>query len=378
MIKLGVTRERNPHENRVALTPKTAKALVNAGLSVGFEAGFAAHLGWEDAAYEQVGALPESTEQLRATADIHLRVRKPTVDEVKTMAAGSSLVCFLDPFGDSELLEALRAQRVRAVSLEMLPRSTYAQKMDALSSQANLAGYVAVMLAANHLPRVLPMMMTPAGTVSPAKVFVVGVGVAGLQAIATAKRLGARVEAYDVRPEVKEQVASLGAKFIELSGAQTGTTASGYAEAQTADQQAEQKAGMRSVCAGADVVITTAQLFGRPAPQLLDADMVAAMQPGSVIVDLAVESGGNVAGAKLDEVVDVGGVKIIGLANLPGRVAVHASELYAANLKNWVLEFYDPKAGTLQLDHDHPLLKACLLTDDGLIIHPQLQQNGAG
>jgi NAD(P) transhydrogenase subunit alpha len=255
----------------------------------------------------------------------------------------------------------------------MLPRTTLAQKMDVLSSQANLAGYAAVLAGANALRVILPMMMTPAGTIHPARVFVIGVGVAGLQAIATAKRLGARVEAFDTRPVVEEQVRSLGAKSVKIDlGGESGQTAQGYAKELTPEQLQRQRAGMAKVCAQADLVITTAKLFGRRAPVVVTADMVAGMRAGSVIVDLAAEAGGNVEGTRPGEdVTTANGVTIIGRACLEGRVAQHASQVYATNVANFVEHFWDAEKKTLRVDPADEIQKACLLTHDGAIVHPQ-------
>jgi len=255
----------------------------------------------------------------------------------------------------------------------MVPRSTRAQKMDVLSSQANLAGYVTVMLAARQINKIFPMMMTPAGTISPARVFIIGAGVAGLQAIATAKRLGARVDAFDTRPVVAEQVQSLGAKFLEIDLGDTGQTDQGYAQELTPEQLEKQREGMKAAIAQADVVVTTAQVFGRPAPRIVGADMVAGMRPGSVIVDMAVETGGNVEGSKVGEVVDVNGVKIIGLGNLPSEVAQNASEMFSANLFNLVDEFWDGEAKSFGLDLEDDILKSCVITHDGAIVNETIK-----
>jgi NAD(P) transhydrogenase subunit alpha len=244
--------------------------------------------------------------------------------------------------------------------------------MDALSSQANLAGYVMVIVAAHKLDRILPMMMTPAGTLSPAKVFVIGAGVAGLQAIATAKRLGARVQAFDTRPVVAEQVQSLGAKFVEIDLGETGQTEGGYAQELTAEQLELQRQGMKSVISQADIVITTAQLFGRPAPKIVTQDMVAAMKPGGVIVDMAVDSGGNVDGSVPDQTVDVGGVSIVGMSNLPAEVCKDASQMYASNLVNLVSEFYDQQANSFALNLDDDILNGCVITTGGSIVNQSI------
>ncbi len=249
----------------------------------------------------------------------------------------------------------------------MLPRTTVAQKMDVLSSQANLGGYMAVIQAAEEMDKILPMMTTPAGTIKPGRVFIIGVGVAGLQAIATARRLGARVEAFDTRPVVEDQVKSLGAKFVKIDLGETGQTKDGYATQLTPEQIRKQKEGMAKACAQADIVITTAQLFGRPAPRIVDAGMIAQMQPGSVIVDMAVETGGNVEGSEVDKVTEVNGVKIIGFANLPGRVATTASQMYSSNLANFIDHFWDREAKQFNLNLEDELIKGSLMTYEGEI-----------
>jgi NAD(P) transhydrogenase subunit alpha len=262
---------------------------------------------------------------------------------------------------------------ISAISMEMIPRTTRAQKMDVLSSQANLAGYVMVILAAQKLDRILPMMMTPAGTISPAKVFVIGAGVAGLQAIATAKRLGARVEAFDTRPVVAEQVQSLGAKFVEIDLGETGQTKDGYAKQLTEEQLQMQQQGMKQIISQSDIVITTAQVFGRPAPRIVTKDMVDAMKPGSVIVDMAVESGGNVEGSAPDQEVQTNGVTIIGVSNLPSIMATDASQMYSNNLFNLLTEFWDAEEKQFKLDLEDDILKGCLITHDGSIINDNIK-----
>jgi NAD(P) transhydrogenase subunit alpha len=258
--------------------------------------------------------------------------------------------------------------------MEMIPRTTIAQKMDILSSQANLAGYYAVIIAAARLSKIVPMMMTPAGTISPARFFILGVGVAGLQAIATAKRLGARVDAFDTRPVVEEQVKSLGARFVKIDLGETGQSEQGYAQALTPAQLAQQREGMTKVIAQSDVVITTAKLFGRKAPTLVTSDMVAAMQPGSIIVDLAAETGGNVEGTVVDEeVVTANGVRIIGIGRLEAMIPTHASQVYAANLANFVEHFWDSDAKAIKLDLDDEIMAGSLLTFNGQVIHPRFQ-----
>jgi H+-translocating NAD(P) transhydrogenase subunit alpha len=373
-MRIGVPRETWPGERRAALVPVAVKKLVGGGFDVVVEASVGAAAGYPDSAYTEAGArVSEDREGLLREADIVLRVRKPDPSEVALLKSGALHVSFLDPFNEKSLVAQLAAQGVTAISMEMIPRTTRAQKMDALSSQANLAGYVTVIQAAYHSPKILPMMMTPAGTIAPAKVFVIGAGVAGLQAIATAKRLGARVEAFDTRPVVAEQVQSLGAKFVQIDLGETGQTEQGYARELTPEQIELQKAGQKKIITQSDIVITTAQVFGRPAPKIVAADMIEAMQPGSVVVDMAVETGGNVEGSKLDEVVDIGGVKIIGQGNLPSDVARNASDMYASNLFNLIDEFWDPDEKRLDLDPDDEIIRGCVITRDGAIVNETIK-----
>ncbi|NBC22536.1 MAG: Re/Si-specific NAD(P)(+) transhydrogenase subunit alpha [Gammaproteobacteria bacterium] len=371
---IGVPKETWPGERRTALVPLTVKKLINAGFDVTVEAGCGEVAGFPDAAFEDAGAsVTDDRAKLLGDADVVLRVRKPADEDVDALKSGCLHVSFLDPFNEKALVEKLAAKGVTAISMEMIPRSTRAQKMDALSSQANLAGYVTVIQAAFHSPKILPMMMTPAGTIAPARVFVIGAGVAGLQAIATAKRLGARVDAFDTRPVVAEQVQSLGAKFIEIDLGDTGQTDQGYAKELTSEQIEKQKQGQKEVIARSDVVITTAQVFGRKAPVIVSGDMVQAMQPGSVIVDMAVETGGNVEGSKLNEIVDVNGVKIIGQGNLPSEVARNASDMYSANLFNLIDEFWDSEEKKLDLDPEDEIIKSCVITRDGAIVNETIK-----
>lgn len=368
--------ETSPGELRAALTPVTAKALAQLGLTVQTAPGLGRASLYPDADYQAAGVtfVTDHAAAL-AAADLVLRVRKPPADDIARMKRGALHLSLLDPFNERPLLDAFAAAGVDAVSLEMIPRTTLAQKMDVLSSQASLAGYAAVVQAAARLRMALPMMMTPAGTIMPARVFVLGAGVAGLQAVATAKRLGARVEAFDTRPVVEEQVKSLGAKFVKIDLGQTGQTAGGYAQALTPEQIARQQAGMAKVCAQADIVITTAKVFGRKAPLLVTRAMLSGMKPGSVVVDLALESGGNVEGAVPDrEIVTENGVIILGQACLEGTVAAHATQVFAANLTAWLTHFWDTKAGTLRLDPGDEILKGCLITQGGAIVHPQFAQ----
>ena len=319
--------------------PQNAKKFIELGMSVVLESESGVPSGFTDAMYEDVGVKITQDKAEVHGADILMRVRQPTSAELQLVKKEAVSISFLDPFNEKELVQDMAKREIRGISMEMVPRSTRAQKMDALSSQANLAGYVTVIQAAFHCPKIFPMMMTPAGTIAPGRVFIIGAGVAGLQAIATAKRLGARVEAFDTRPVVAEQVQSLGAKFLDIDLGEVGQTEQGYAKELTAEQLEKQREGQKQVIGQSDVLITTAQVFGRPAPRIVGLDMVEAMKPGSVVVDMAVESGGNVEGSKLDEVVEVGGVKIIGQGNLPSEVARNASEMYSNNLFNLVSEF---------------------------------------
>jgi NAD(P) transhydrogenase subunit alpha len=311
------------------------------------------------------------------SADLVLRLNRPTFDEVVHLKQGAVHVSYLDPFNERGLVEALRDRQVSAVSMEMIPRTSRAQKMDALSSQASLAGYVMVIQAANRLNRILPMMMTPSGTIKPARVFVIGAGVAGLQAIATARRLGARVKAFDTRAVVAEQVESLGASFLQIELGETGQTEDGYARQLTPEQLAKQQQGQAEEIARSDIVITTAQLFGRKPPLLVTADTVRGMQPGSVIVDMAAESGGNVEGSVAGEVVERDGVTIIGSGNWSGQVCRDASNMYSNNLFNLVDEYWDDGQQQFTLDLADEILIGCLITHAGQIVNPTIKQQYA-
>ncbi len=374
-MQIFVPRETHPGERRVALVPDDARKLAARGASIAVEAGMGLSAQHADAAYEAAGATVTADRRaMLGAADVILRLRKPPAEEVALLKQGAIHISYLDPFNEGELVDTMAAAGTSAISMEMIPRTTRAQKMDALSSQASLAGYVAVVLAAERLDSVFPMMMTPAGTLAPARVFIIGAGVAGLQAIATAKRLGARVEAFDTRPVVAEQVESLGAKFVKVDLGETGQTEGGYAKELTPEQQKLQQEAMAKVCIQSDVVITTAQLFGRPAPRIIGRDVVEQMKPGSVLIDLAVESGGNIEGSRLDEEVDINGVRIVGLGNLPGRVPVHASQMYSSNLRALVEEYCDGESGSFKLDLDDEILKGCVVTHGGAVVNELLLQ----
>jgi H+-translocating NAD(P) transhydrogenase subunit alpha len=374
-MNIFVARETTPGETRVPFIPASVQKLVKLGAQVVVEAGTGSTLGISDDNYTAAGATisTQPAADLRA-ADIVLRLRKPSIESLSGLKAGAIHVSYLDPFNEPVLIKAMAEKSITGVSLEMIPRTTIAQKMDVISSQANLGGYVSVILAAERISKIFPMMTTPAGTIAPAKVFIIGVGVAGLQAIATAKRLGALVEAFDTRPVVEEQVKSLGAKFVKVDLGETGQTKDGYAKALTEEQLALQRKAMAKHCAGADVVITTAQVFGRKAPVIVTKDMVAGMSPGSVVVDMAVETGGNVEGSVLNQEIDVNGVRIIGLGNLPGHVAVHASQMYSSNLYNFIEHFWDKKEKVFRLNLDDEILKGCTITHNGSIINEGIRK----
>ena len=370
--RIAVTKETRAAETRAAATPDSVKKLIAMGFAVSVETGAGAGASFPDADYLAAGAtIAPSAESALADADVVLKVRAPTETEIGAIKPGALLIALLNPYNDRPLLDALAKRGVTAIAMEFVPRISRAQSMDALSSQANLAGYRAVIEAAEAYGRAFPMMMTAAGTMAPAKVFVVGVGVAGLQAIATARRLGAVVTATDVRPATKEQVESLGAKFIAVEDEEfkQAETAGGYAKEMSAEYQAKQAALTSSHIAKQDIVITTALIPGRAAPRLVTAAQVASMKPGSVLIDMAVEQGGNVEGAVADKVVEVGGVKIVGIANLPGRLAADASNLYARNLVALAGLLVD-KEGALAPDYADEILVASVLTQDGAIVHP--------
>ena len=373
-MQIGVVKETCPGEVRTSMVPANVAKLVKIGFSIVIEKNAGEASGFADTAYEEAGARIESDRgAILGSSQVLLGVRKFELAELDSIKKDTVCISFLDPYNEKQLVEAMATAGLTAISMEMVPRSTRAQKMDALSSQANLAGYVTVIQAASHSPKILPMMMTPAGTIAPARVFVIGAGVAGLQAIATAKRLGAKVEAFDTRPVVAEQVRSLGGKFVEIDLGDVGQTEQGYAKELTAEQLELQKEGQKKVIAESDIVITTAQLFGRAAPVLVTKDMIEGMRPGSVIVDMAVESGGNVEGSVAGEVVEVNGVKIVGQSNLPGEVANNASQMYSNNLTNLLQEFWNEESGALELDPEDDILMSCVITRSGSVVNEALQ-----
>jgi NAD(P) transhydrogenase subunit alpha len=361
-------------ETRVSLTLESAKKFLDKGLNISIEKSFAEHLGSSDKEFEDLGVKTLDRDEGFASAEIVCSVRNLSEDELDKVNQSTLLVSFLDPFNEKSLVRKIKEKNISAISMELVPRITRAQKMDALSSQANLAGYSAVIIASQELQKALPMMMTAAGTISPSKVFVIGVGVAGLQAIATAKRLGAKVEAFDTRPVVEEQVKSLGARFVKIDIGETEETEQGYAKELTPEQIEMQREGMKKVCASSDIVITTAQVFGRPAPTLVTSEMVSAMSQGSVIVDMAVGTGGNVEGSIPNETIDLNGVKIVGNTNLPGELPYHSSQVYSSNIFNLIDEFWNEEEKQLNLDITDEILSICLVSHEKEYINKTIKE----
>ena len=379
MVTIAVTPE-EAGETRVALSPETAKKLTALGATVKVASGAGSRSRFSDAAYQAAGATIAATPSEAASgADILLKVRRPTADEVKSLKPGAIVAAMVNPFDDRPGLDALATSGASLFSMEFMPRISRAQSMDVLSSQANLAGYKAVVDAAAMFEQAMPMMMTAAGTVPAAKVFVMGVGVAGLQAIATARRLGAIVSATDVRPATKEQVASLGAKFIAVEDDEfkQAQTAAGYAKPMSEAYQKKQAELVASHIKGQDVVITTALIPGRPAPKLISKAMIESMKPGAVIIDLAAERGGNTELTQPAQIIEHNGVRISGKLNLAGEVPVNASSLYAKNLLTFLELMIDKKEKVLKVNWDDEIIKGTLVAKDGRIVHPSLVSQGA-
>jgi len=376
-MKIAIPVEIDAAEPRVAATPDTVKKMIALGAQVAIEPGAGVKSGILDADYTAAGASVAA--DAVSGADVVLKVRRPAPEELKRYKKGALVIAIMDPFGNDAALRTMAEAGVVGFAMELMPRITRAQVMDVLSSQANLAGYRAVIDASAEFGRAFPMMMTAAGTVPAARVFVMGAGVAGLQAIATARRLGAVVTASDVRPAAKEQVESLGAKFVAVEDEEfkQAETAAGYAKEMSKEYQAKQAALVTEHVKKQDVVITTALIPGRPAPRLISGEMVRSMKPGSVIVDLAVERGGNVEGAKAGGVAEVNGVKIIGFLNVPGRLAASSSGLYARNLLAFLDILVDKKAKALAVNWDDEIVKATALTRDGAVIHPSFKPKTA-
>jgi NAD(P) transhydrogenase subunit alpha len=368
-MKIAVPKERAPGENRVALIPETLAKFVKAGIGVSVERGAGEHSYYPDAAYEAAGATIAPTPgELYADADVVARVSKPSDEELDALRPGTIVIGVLAPLGDAPSVERYAQRKLSALSMDTIPRTTKAQAMDVLSSQANIAGYKAVLIAAEHLPKYFPMLTTAAGTVKPAQVLVLGAGVAGLQAIATARRLGALVIGYDVRAAVKEQVQSLGAKFLEIDVGESAEGSGGYAKELSQEAIAKQRAAMVKAIGAADAVITTAAIPGRRAPLLVTAEAVAAMKPGSVIVDIAAETGGNCELTQAGQtIVSPNGVTIVGAVNLPSTVPTHASQLYSRNVQT--LLDYIIKDNAIVLDMDDEIVRGTTLVNNGTIVH---------
>ncbi|MEA2979088.1 MAG: H+-translocating transhydrogenase subunit alpha [Alphaproteobacteria bacterium] len=376
-MKIAVAAEADPSEPRVAATAETVKKMIGLGAEVAVQPGAGIKSGILDADYAAAGATVSA--DAIAGADVVLTVRRPAPGALTGVSRGALVISIMDPYGNEAALKALADAGVTAFAMELMPRITRAQSMDVLSSQANLAGYRAVIDASAEYGRAFPMMMTAAGTVPAARVFIMGVGVAGLQAIATARRLGAVVTATDVRPATKEQVESLGAKFLAVEDEEfkNAQTAGGYAKEMSKEYQAKQAALVAEHIKKQDIVITTALIPGRPAPRLISADMVKSMKPGSVIVDLAVERGGNVEGVQSGQVADVSGVKVVGFTNVAGRLAASASALYSKNLLTFLEILIDKKDKKLAVNWDDEIVKATALTRDGAVVHPSFMPKSA-
>ena len=374
MTILGFPAELRLQEKRCAVLPVNVKAYKLLGATVHVQSGIGKHLHVSDDEYVTAGAeIAASRTELLAGADIVPSLHKLSADDLIHLKPNAITVSYLDPFNEQQFVTSLCEKKITSISMEMIPRISRCQKMDALSSQASLAGYVMVMQAANQLDGVLPMMMTPAGTLKPTKVFVIGAGVAGLQAIATAKRLGASVTAFDTRSVVAEQVQSLGAKFLDIDLGQTGETGQGYAQALTSEQMQIQQREQAKCIADSDIVITTAQLFGRKPPMLIDAETVATMKPGSVIVDMAAESGGNVQGSVVSEIVIQSGVSIIGTGNWANGVAKHATQMYANNVHSLISEFWSSEDNKFVVDVEDEVQSGCIITHQGLVTNSMIK-----
>ena len=369
-----VAREVDAAESRVAASAETVKRMAGLGFQVVLEKGAGERSRIPDSEFEAAGAIIGSAADA-AKADVVLKVRRPSAAEMAGYRSGAVVVALMDPYGQDAAIAALARAGLTAFAMELMPRITRAQSMDVLSSQANLAGYRAVIDAAHEFDRAIPMMMTAAGTVPAARVFVMGAGVAGLQAIATAKRLGAAVSATDVRPAAKEQVGSLGGKFIAVEDEEfkAAETAGGYAKEMSRDYQARQAELVADHISRQDIVITTALIPGRPAPRLVTREMLKSMKPGSIAVDLAVERGGNIEGSEAGRIVEVEGVRVIGYDNVPGRVATSASQLYAKNLYTFLDALTDKQAKAVKLDMEDEIVKATMLTHEGKVVHPNFQ-----
>src|SRR6056300_1045309 len=373
-MHIAALKSLDPRDHRSVIHPDTVKKITDLpGVTVSFESGIGNGINISDQTFIELGLKAISRDECLSKGNFIITPSPLSIEESNKIQSGSTVLGMLNPFYAVDELKALNQARINVVSMEFIPRITRAQKMDVLSSQANLAGYAAVIESAKHLSTALPMMMTAAGTLKPARVFVIGVGVAGLQAIATAKRLGARVDAFDTRDVVEEQVNSLGAKFVKIDLGETGQTDQGYAKELTPEQVQKQKDLQSDVCARSDIVITTAQLFGRPAPQLIDNNTIKKMKPGSVIFDMAVESGGNVEGSIADEVVINNGVKIIGISNLASSVSNHASLALSNNYNHWITDFYNKEESVINFNFEDEIVKSSVIVFDGKILNERFQ-----
>jgi len=376
MTLVAIPNETSPTDRRTAMSPANIAKLVQSGVDALVEEGLGVGSGFSDDQYRQAGAMvTKNHEEIFSGSDVVLRIHKPTAKEAELLKSGSIHISHLDPFNEQDLIKTLKDRQVSAISMEMIPRTTRAQKMDALSSQASLSGYVMLLQAANRLNRILPMMMTPSGTIKPAKVFVIGAGVAGLQSIATAKRLGARVTAFDTRAVVAEQVESLGATFLNIDLGETGQTADGYARQLTAEQLNIQQQAQSDEIAKSDIVITTAQVFGRKPPRLVTLETVKRMQPGSIIVDMAAASGGNVEGSIAGKEVEIDGVVIIGSGNWSGQVCRDASNMYSNNLTNLFTEYWNVDQKLFEIDLQDDILSSCVITHGGEITNETIRKH---
>jgi NAD(P) transhydrogenase subunit alpha len=373
-MKLFVPKENDAVETRIPLLPIDAGKLVRLGADVVVESGIGEPINISDESFKRAGVKISSDRVASmSSADMVLRMSVPDDEDIQHLSEGCIHVSCMDPFNNADLIKEFASMKASAISLEMIPRTTIAQKMDVLSSQANLAGYAAVVLSAERQQKIFPMMMTAAGTIPPARVFVIGAGVAGLQAIATAKRLGARVDAFDVRPEAHEQIMSLGAKPLRVDLGEIGKTKDGYARHLTDEQIRKQREAMAKQCAQSDVVITTAKVFGRKAPLIVTNEMLDGMKPGSLVIDLAVETGGNVESSELGKEIKRKGVTIIGWPELQRRVPVPASQMFSSNLYNFIEHFWDKESKRFVLNRDDEIIQGCLVTHEGEIVNPVIK-----
>jgi NAD(P) transhydrogenase subunit alpha len=374
-MKIFVPKEKDINETRVPLLPADCRKLTELGAEAEVETGLGRSINIPDQAYQEAGAkVSDERKASLSGAQIILRMNPPDDEDIQDLSAGCIHISFLDPFNNTDAVKKLAAGKISSISLEMIPRTTIAQKMDVLSSQASLAGYVAVILSANRSAKIFPMMMTAAGTISPVRVFVIGAGVAGLQAIATARRLGARVDAFDVRSEAQEQIVSLGARPLRVDIGQTEKTKDGYAKQLSDEQLNIQRQAMTKQCAISDIVITTAKVFGKKSPLIVTNKMLDGMKPGSIVVDLAVDSGGNVESSKPGKEVRRKGVIIIGYPELQRRVPMTASEMLSSNLYNFLEHFWDNQTKSFKLNRDDEIMQGCLITHAGEVVNSQIKQ----